>query len=283
MKKIVELAKYDSNLHLMTASEKNYNYAYNVPYDNIKFVDAPLVQRKNANSPNMSEAEKKQFIDGINFYNVLPATNYAGGNYRQTVAIHKMNHRMHMGDGPVGVQRFLVWHRIYLAFMEGQIRQFYNPNFFIPYWDWVNNPKIPDWLEDFLPHVHLPNSESPPLEPYTNLNVFRSPGQPGTTLPTQKDIDDLFKIKTFTDFTTELELLHNEVHSWVGGTMVDIRTSPADPLFWLHHANIDRIWLSWQASNPGQNPTLSQQDQIMDPWWNISEPDWRTDRYIGYV
>ena len=31
--------------------------------------------------------------------------------------------------------------------------------------------------------------------------------------------------------------------------------SPLDPLFWLHHANIDRLWATWQARNPGIIPS----------------------------
>ena len=27
-----------------------------------------------------------------------------------------------------------------------------------------------------------------------------------------------------------------------------------DPIFWLHHANIDRLWAQWQQAHPGQNP-----------------------------
>ena len=30
--------------------------------------------------------------------------------------------------------------------------------------------------------------------------------------------------------------------------------SPADPLFWLHHANVDRLWARWQQSRPGVPP-----------------------------
>ncbi|WP_337059679.1 tyrosinase family protein [Kineococcus sp. G2] len=40
--------------------------------------------------------------------------------------------------------------------------------------------------------------------------------------------------------------LHNQVHLWVGGDML-LGTSPNDPVFWLHHCNVDRIWWSWQA------------------------------------
>src|SRR5262249_48570557 len=40
--------------------------------------------------------------------------------------------------------------------------------------------------------------------------------------------------------------LHNPVHSWVGGTMSRM-TSPNDPVFFLHHCNIDRLWWMWQT------------------------------------
>jgi hypothetical protein len=50
--------------------------------------------------------------------------------------------------------------------------------------------------------------------------------------------------------------LHNRVHVWVGGDMI-AATSPNDPVFWLHHANIDRLWAKWQgeAANPDYQPS----------------------------
>ena len=39
--------------------------------------------------------------------------------------------------------------------------------------------------------------------------------------------------------------LHNAVHVWVGGQM-QTASSPNDPVFFLHHANIDRLWSQWQ-------------------------------------
>lgn len=30
--------------------------------------------------------------------------------------------------------------------------------------------------------------------------------------------------------------------------------SPTDPLFWLHHSFIDKLWADWQASSNGKNP-----------------------------
>jgi tyrosinase len=42
--------------------------------------------------------------------------------------------------------------------------------------------------------------------------------------------------------------LHNRVHVWVGGDMGP-GTSPNDPVFYLNHANSDRIWEAWMRGN----------------------------------
>lgn len=36
----------------------------------------------------------------------------------------------------------------------------------------------------------------------------------------------------------------------VGGDLSDFYSSPGDPLFYLHHAQIDRLWAIWQADDP---------------------------------
>jgi tyrosinase len=38
--------------------------------------------------------------------------------------------------------------------------------------------------------------------------------------------------------------LHNQVHNWVGADMMP-PSSPNDPVFFLHHCNVDRIWQGW--------------------------------------
>jgi len=62
--------------------------------------------------------------------------------------------------------------------------------------------------------------------------------------------------------------VHGGGHFGVGGTlgqMGDLYVSPADPLFWLHHANLDRLWWSWQKLNLGARLTdISGPIFIMD-------------------
>lgn len=44
----------------------------------------------------------------------------------------------------------------------------------------------------------------------------------------------------------EPDFLHNRVHAYIGGNMREIRSSSTDPVFYLVHANVDRIFASWQ-------------------------------------
>ena len=45
----------------------------------------------------------------------------------------------------------------------------------------------------------------------------------------------------------QIPQLHNRVHVWAGGHMAQVPLAPNDPVFFVHHCNIDRIWASWQA------------------------------------
>ncbi|KAG7293508.1 hypothetical protein NEMBOFW57_003560 [Staphylotrichum longicolle] len=40
--------------------------------------------------------------------------------------------------------------------------------------------------------------------------------------------------------------VHGYGHFLVGGIQLDVFASPSDPVFWLHHAQIDRLWTIWQ-------------------------------------
>ena len=59
---------------------------------------------------------------------------------------------------------------------------------------------------------------------------------------------------------------HNRGHGWIGGDMGNPMISPNDPIFWMHHAQIDRIWSVWQTRNPGEKPFLDSDEKKLDPW-----------------
>jgi tyrosinase len=188
-------------------------------------------------------------------YNTLNSQGWLG----PFVAIHAdMSHRMHHSMGLVGAQRFLPWHRVYLHVLEQHLQSL-NPRVTIPYWDWSTSHDVPPWLQgpDGMPTVQNVNG--------TNITVIRSPDDPNQ-LPSPTDVQNILNDPDFTTFEDDLETTHDGVHVWVGGIMSVIPTAPADPLFWMHHANVDRIWTSWQNNHPDQNPSLNPPDDTLDPW-----------------
>lgn len=73
--------------------------------------------------------------------------------------------------------------------------------------------------------------------------------------------------------------LHNRVHVWIGGSMGP-GTSPNDPIFFLHHANVDRIWALWEPSggNNAYEPVVGgpfghSLSDSMYPWNGSALPE----------
>lgn len=56
--------------------------------------------------------------------------------------------------------------------------------------------------------------------------------------------NELSNIKN--SFRRRFESWHDSVHSYISGDM-GAMTSPNDPIFWFHHANIDRAFAEWQT------------------------------------
>ncbi|KAL2208498.1 Di-copper centre-containing protein [Sarocladium strictum] len=58
--------------------------------------------------------------------------------------------------------------------------------------------------------------------------------------------------------------LHGSAHIAIGGNSGDIanvNSSPGDPLFYLHHANLDRVWEQWQRKAPANRNDFSGPDK----------------------
>lgn len=89
-----------------------------------------------------------------------------------------------------------------------------------------------------------------------------------------------------------IESIHNGPHSWIGGRngghMYSVFHSSFDPIFWLHHANIDRLFAIWQAINPtvgfqeyynqggtyGIPPGPERADTGLQPWRGLNGRWW---------
>lgn len=174
-------------------------------------------------------------------------------------------HQMH------GNPRFLPWHRIYLLRLEALLMMV-DPTVCLPYWKSSDEQAFPSWLLGFTPTVNLIGG---PHSVTRNIGAF-------AILPNAAAVAGVLSNATFNSFAAGLEGIHNSGHVWVGGSMGSIPTAPADPVFWMHHAEIDRIWAVWQGSHPGQNPPLAGAAAIMDPW-SETEVDTRDIAALGYT
>ncbi len=76
---------------------------------------------------------------------------------------------------------------------------------------------------------------------------------------------------------------HNYVHGQIGGNngfMASPDTAALDPIFWLHHCNIDRLWEVWRNQGPAfQNPTTS--NWLTDVTFNMHDGTGKPFTYVS--
>lgn len=181
---------------------------------------------------------------------------------------------------------FAVWHRSFILNYESELRAI-DSSVTLPYWDWANDPGVisgvPSWNTSMVALLGGDGDPSAfdrvttgPFAGWTMANsagnatsqpLQRAFGQQTSRLPTQAEVNTALGITPYDEapwdddpstggFRNHLEgwaisnRLHNLVHVWVGGAMLP-GTSPNDPVFFLHHAMVDRVFAQWQARNPG--------------------------------
>ena len=152
---------------------------------------------------------------------------------------------------------FLPWHRVFLRRMEGELQRI-DPKVTMPYWNWALD------------------SEDPAGSPVLSPDFFGGSGDPETsfcvtegsfsdlsnetcvkrliprdsggflTLSNLKEV--LVENPDYGRFVNTMENglgLHGHLHMFLGGDMARVN-SPKDPLFYAHHAFIDKLWWEWQ-------------------------------------
>jgi hypothetical protein len=164
-----------------------------------------------------------------------------------------------------GTWFFAPWHRSYLYYFEELIRKFSGKeDFALPYWDWSRTFSIPDSFFGNGNPLNEPSRDVAQGEQIEQGDIDRY------VSPTV--ISRLLNLRDYTSFggdsTSSGELEdrpHNFIHRWVSGVMVT-GESPLDPIFWLHHCNIDRLYSEW-LSRPNHSPPVS------NTWRNQAFPD----------
>jgi tyrosinase len=253
--------------------------------------DTPPYVRKNQSS--LTKTEIDNFVNAVK---ALKTTFDPGSKvsvYDQFVQEHYDAFTAgHAHEGPA----FFAWHREFLLEFEKKLRVV-DSSVTIPYWDFTvdNSANSSIWDAKFLGGNGDPNDNwivktGPFASGQWSLNVNggdgtnlrRDFGDLASTLPTSDDVQAAFNASAYDvfpfdsgspidqSFRNNLEgfnhpsgqpELHNRVHDWIGGSMA-IAYSPNDPVFWLLHSDLDRLWAQWQAANPndGYDPVTGAAD-----------------------
>jgi polyphenol oxidase len=195
---------------------------------------------------------------------------------------------------------FLAWHRAYLYFHERILGALIgDPTFALPYWDWdscKDDPKDMTGRNRFPGDVYgFPTSDPAVAAANSLYDTTRAVG-PNDRIDTAYVGPTVMKAilgsKSFTDFggsgNEELPVFgqqkgdpqqaghlesgpHGLVHLWTTdpknywglANMGMLAAAAFDPVFFAHHANIDRLWSVWAGTpghaNPSNDRWLNQQ------------------------
>lgn len=100
------------------------------------------------------------------------------------------------------------------------------------------------------PFVNMTNNLRIDLSRGPEQCLARKLSQAQFNMVSQAKVDLCTASKTYDEFNTCLGGdVHVSGHYSVGGTMDDVSLSPADPLFFMHHTNLDRLWWKWQSED----------------------------------
>ncbi len=200
---------------------------------------------------------------------------------------HYCWHHQFSRRSDVRAQVFLPWHRAYLHALDLALNDFSDDDIAQPWWDWTTLRDVPDSysatqidgrdnpLRRFRMNLGLPNG---PLR----RNTRRRPGRnPFVDLPTAREFENAIDDDDWSSFSDKLQGLHDDVHVWVGGDMGSTTAAAYDPIFYAHHAMVDRAWYLWQLKHGINNIPNALLDFVLEPF-ALNVRDVLDTRTLGY-
>jgi tyrosinase len=163
-----------------------------------------------------------------------------------------------------GAAGFLPWHRAYLLDLEREL-QAVDPSVALPYWRF-DQPSPNIFTREFLgvsdPIGTVSFSSSNPLQ------FWRTDGVPGINrrpfFPVNQAPMGLRTEAQTIQMGNQYRLFrrmegnpHGSAHTSFGGLVSSIDTAARDPLFFLLHCNVDRLWAKWQRQFNRFDPAVA--------------------------
>jgi tyrosinase len=204
--------------------------------------------RKNAQT--LTPAERDRFLAAFGTLNGGGA-----GRFRDFRDMHVSGAASAEAHGNVG---FLPWHRAYLLDLEREL-QAIDPSVSLPYWRFDQAaPNV--FTRDFMGVTNASGSvEFTAGHPFNTwrtdgtLGISRTPlfatgsAPPGLRTEVQTiALGGAAPGATYANFDVMEGNPHGSAHTRFSGFISSIPTAARDPLFFMLHANVDRLWAKWQ-------------------------------------
>lgn len=161
-----------------------------------------------------------------------------------------------------GTSNFFLWHRLYLMQFEQVLQAAARDTALrLPYWDYTD-PQNGGLPAEFRAETYNNAQGQAVPNPLFEPRRAQDWTQIGTRLdPEATSIDAALGMPTFAGFQREIESgIHGEVHCAMNRcpapAMGAVAYSANDPVFWLHHTNIDRMLSCW-ANGKGHKITAT--------------------------
>lgn len=201
--------------------------------------------RKNANA--LTTGERDRFIAALATLNNQGAGRFVDFRNMHTNAGSPEAH---------GAAGFLPWHRAYLLDLEREL-QAIDASVALPYWRF-DQPAPNVFSRGFM---GVPdNLGTVQFTPGNPLQFWRTDGVPGinrrpffnTATAGASVISEAATLALGTNYARFRNMEgspHGSAHTSFGGFLSSIPTAARDPLFFLLHCNVDRLWGKWQRQN----------------------------------
>jgi len=212
----------------------------------------PMMVRIRKDANQLGTAERDRFLSALARLN-----NQGQGIFQSFRNIHRDS----TSPEAHGRHGFLPWHRAFMLDLERELQRL-DRSVTLPYWRF-DRPAPQLFTPDFLGATD-PGSGVASFAPANPLRLWRTDGQLGIArrplFDTQNSPahDDngqgvLTEVQTVALGTTFAQLVgplesnpHGTAHTSFGGVVSAIDTAARDPLFFLLHCNVDRLWAIWQ-------------------------------------
>lgn len=181
-------------------------------------------------------------------------------SYERFIQIH--GNMIEAGACLHGSERIWFWHRAFLLHFENRLRATSTEaaNITLPYWDWTEKTtgvRYPKAFEDpaLLFHDKRLHTANPLPSPLTAANDQHAPDA-------KAFVKNLLKNPSWADFGGTIDgpdatpgSLESETHDpihggYISGDNRNTVRAVADPIFFAHHSNLDRLIDEWQAQHP---------------------------------